>query len=96
MDTLLKGLNGQGFEGPEYERFESYSYALKSNGTLLPLPALYLFGPLVKSLGRGNCPSSWKRHLRSWTGTRFPLPGAPAPIPGPVGLFIADPPFVSV
>ena len=37
----------------------------RSNGTLLPLPALYLFGPALNSLGFGSSLSGWKRHLES-------------------------------
>ena len=37
----------------------------KSSGTLLPLPALYLFAPPIKSLGFGNWWSSWNLHRGS-------------------------------
>lgn len=72
--------------------FKPYSKALRSNGTLLPRPALYFFGPPRKSLGRGNWDSSTNLHRRSWTGTILPFcPGA-----GLVGLLMLDPPFVRV
>jgi hypothetical protein len=39
-----------------------------SRGTLLPLPALYLFGAPVYCLGGGSCDSSWNFHLVSCIG----------------------------
>lgn len=50
--------------------------ALKSRGTLLPLPALYFFGRLIKSLGLGNKLSSLNWNLGSFTTNR-PLPPPP-------------------
>jgi hypothetical protein len=41
--------------------------ACRSNGTLLPLPALYFFGTPWKSLGLGIRLSSLKCHLESLT-----------------------------
>lgn len=37
----------------------------RSSGTLLPLPALYLFGPPMNSLGLGSSLSAWKLNLSS-------------------------------
>lgn len=52
--------------------------APKSNGTLLPLPALNLLPPPKNSLGLGNCSSPWNFHLVSCT-VNLPLP---PPVPG--------------
>ena len=38
---------------------------VRFSGTLLPRPALYFFGPPINSLGLGNSPSGWNRHLDS-------------------------------
>jgi hypothetical protein len=55
-----------------------YSNALKSNGTLLTLPALYFFVPPPNRLGAGKSPSSWNRHLLSCTRTGAAAAGTPA------------------
>lgn len=49
--------------------------ALKSNGTLLPLPALYFFGPPRKSLGLDIKLSSLNCHLESLTTNLPPVLG---------------------
>lgn len=49
--------------------------AFKSNGTLLPLPALYFFDPPRKSLGLGNKLSSLNCHLESLTMNLPPMLG---------------------
>lgn len=51
----------------------SYS-ALKSNGTLLPLPALYRLAPPWNGLGFGSMLSSVNRHLLSLTTYLTPPP----------------------
>jgi len=47
--------------------------ALRSKGTLLPLPARYFLVPPTKSLGFGNRPSSFHCHLGSLITIRSPL-----------------------
>lgn len=60
---------------------------LRSSGTLLPRPALYFFGPLVKSRGFGNSESGWN----------FQRPSLMRSMPGLTGAeLFAEPPFVSV
>lgn len=44
-----------------------YPNAFKSNGTLLPLPARYFFGPPTNSLGLGNLSSVINFHRLSCT-----------------------------
>jgi hypothetical protein len=71
-----------------------YSNALKSSGTLLPLPALYLLGPPLNCLGMGSDSSGWNLNLASWTVNLGPLP------PLPIWLVprerAGEPPFVRV
>ena len=55
----LVSVRGQSFPPPPYRN------ALRSSGTLLPLPALYLLLVPAKSLGFGNCSSPWNFHLPS-------------------------------
>ena len=52
---------------------EHHSNWDKSNGTLLPLPARYFFGPPRKSRGFGSWLSSWKRHRLSSTLNEVPI-----------------------
>ena len=54
--------------------------ALRSKGTLLPLPALYFLGPPMKSRGLGNRLSSLNCHLGSSMTTLLPLA-----LPPPLG-----------
>jgi hypothetical protein len=55
-----------------------YEKADKSSGTLLPLPALYLFGAPVNCLGCGKEASGWNFHLVS-SITTLPPPPPPPP-----------------
>lgn len=55
----------------------SQDSALRSNGTLLPLPARYLLAPPWNSLGLGNMDSSTNFHLGSWITIRSPLAAPP-------------------
>jgi hypothetical protein len=55
----------------------AYSNALKSSGTLLPLPALYLLGPPLNCLGMGSDSSGWNLNLASWTVNLGPPPPLP-------------------
>lgn len=77
-----------------------YSKLFKSNGTLLTLPARYLLGPPVNSLGRGSCESSWNLQRESWMRTMPPTPDFPRPTPalprGELGPEDEPPPLVSV
>lgn len=67
-----------------------YSKAAKSSGTLLPLPALYRFGPPTKSRGFGNDSSGWNFHFG------FSITILPAPVASRDGLGDVALPFVSV
>jgi hypothetical protein len=71
-----------------------HANALRSNGTLLPLPALYLFGPPLNGLGMGNASSGWNLNLVSCTTNLAP------PLPPPIWLVprerAGEPPFVRV
>jgi hypothetical protein len=55
----------------------AYSNALRSSGTLLPLPALYLLGPPLNCLGMGSDSSGWNLNLASWTVNLGPPPPLP-------------------
>lgn len=57
--------------------------ALRSIGTLLPLPARYFLGRLMCSLGFGNRLSSLKLHRLSVTVNLAPPPPVPPP---PLGV----------
>lgn len=64
--------------------------ALRSNGTLLPLPALYFFALPINSLGLGNLSSLTNFHRGSWT---IYLPAGPErfpkdPVPGGLDTFL--------
>lgn len=75
-----------------------YLIALRSSGTLLPLPARYLLGLLLNSLGFGNMLSSAHFHLGS-SMTILPPPPDPPPPPFDLiellrgGLGLLPPPF---
>lgn len=67
-------------------RLQNTHRALKSNGTLLPLPALYFLVPPINSLGFGNNPSSLNCHLGSLITTRPPPPTPGVCAGEPLGL----------
>jgi len=94
-------MEGIPFESSKSSAFHStshlahtYANELRSSGTLLPLPALYLLGPPVNGLGIGNASSGWNLNLLSWTTNLAP------PLPPPIWLVPrerpGEPPFVRV